>query len=75
MEGSSHVAAAPVSVKNSRHGEIEVELGEALPIPSIALLQGLKFQCVGSVTRCLGEHGRWLATVKVLSGPYPIHFG
>lgn len=75
MEGSSHVVATPVSVKNSRHGEIEVELGEALPVPTIVLLQGVEFQCVGSVTRCLGEHGRWLATVEVLSGPYPIHFG
>ena len=75
MEGGSHVVATPVSVKNSRRGEIEVELSEALPVPAIVLLQGVEFQCVGSVTRCLGEDGRWLATVEVLSGRYPIRFG
>ena len=70
-EGSGRIVECAVSFRNSESGELTVSMTEALPVPSIVLLTGGDYQCLGSVRACEEEADCWVSEVVVMSDAYP----
>lgn len=71
IEGASRIVGCAVSFENSEAGNLTVTMAEAVPVPSVVLLTGGGYQCLGSVRGCDEEKDRWVADVKVISEAYP----
>jgi hypothetical protein len=67
---SGVVAQEQVSLQSAEQGQLQVVLHEPLPVPSLVLLAGKGFQCLGSVRRCEPNAGRWSVAIEVLGQAY-----
>lgn len=70
LNPSGVVVQEQVSLQSAEQGQLQVVLNEPLPVPSIVLLAGKGFQCLGSVRRCERGAGRWAVAVEVLGQAY-----
>jgi len=71
IEGASRIVGCPVSFENGEAGNLTVTMAEAVPVPSVVLLTGGGYQCLGSVGDCDEGKDSWVADVKVISDAYP----
>jgi len=71
IEGASRIVGCQVSFENGEAGNLTVTMNEAVPVPSVVLLSGGGYQCLGSVSGCNEEKDSWVADVKVISEAYP----
>lgn len=70
-EGSGRVVGCAVSLRGGKEGELTVSMAEALPVPSVVLLTGGNYQCLGAVQSSEEEKDCWVAQVQVISEAYP----
>lgn len=70
-EGSGRVVGCTVSLRSGKEGELTVSMAEALPVPSVVLLTGGSYQCLGAVQSSQEEMDCWVAQVQVISDAYP----
>ena len=70
LDSSGVVAQEQVSLQSAEQGQLQVVLNEPLPVPSIVLLVGKGFQCLGAARRCERSAGRWAVAIQVLGEAY-----
>jgi len=70
LDSSGVVAQEQVSLQSAEQGQLQVVLNEPLPVPSIVLLAGKGFQCLGAARRCEPGAGRWAVAIEVLGEAY-----
>jgi hypothetical protein len=70
-EGSGRVVGCTVSLSSGENGELAVRMTEAVPVPSVVLLTGGDYQCLGEVRGCQEEDDCWVAQVRVVSDACP----
>jgi hypothetical protein len=70
LDSSGVVAQEQVSLQSAEQGQLQVVLNEPLPVPSIVLLVGKGFQCLGAARRCEPSAGRWAVAIQVLGEAY-----
>jgi hypothetical protein len=70
LDSSGVVAQEQVSLQSAEQGQLQVVLSQPLPVPSIGLLAGKGFQCLGAARRCEPSAGRWAVAIQVLGEAY-----
>ena len=70
LDSAGVVAQEQVSLQSAEQGQLQVVLNESLAVPSIVLLAGKGFQCLGAARRCEPGAGRWAVAVEVLGEAY-----
>jgi hypothetical protein len=70
-EGSGRVVGCTVSFRSGKEGELTVSMAEALPVPSVVLITGGAYQCLGAVQSSEEEEDCWVAQIQVISDAYP----
>jgi hypothetical protein len=70
LDSSGVVAQEQVSLQSAEQGQLQVVLSQPLAVPSIVLLAGKGFQCLGAARRCEASAGRWGVAIQVLGDAY-----
>ena len=70
-EGSGRVVGCTILLRNGENSELAVSMAEAVPVPSVVLLTGGDYQCLGAVSSCQEEEDCWVAQVRVISDACP----